>query len=114
MTAITTSQVLSRPLAGIAPVPITPTASDTVPAALFGPTGLTGRLITTGTACTMTLTDPGKTPLGNAGVAGTVVGPATGVREFFIPVAAVDPVAQVATLAFSGALTGVTYELYKA
>jgi hypothetical protein len=114
MSVITTSQVLSRSPAGVAPVPITPQATDTIPANLFGPTGLTGRLITTGTACTVTVTDPGKTPLNNAGVSGTVVGPATGVREFFIPTAAIDPGPQQATLGFSGALTGVSYELYKA
>lgn len=114
MTAIITTQVLSRSLAGVAPVPITPTASDTIPAALFGPTGLTMRLITTGTTTTLTLTDPGKTGLGNLGTAGTVIAPATGVREIFIPTAAIDPVTQVATLGFSGALTGVSYELWKA
>lgn len=114
MAVITSNQVLSRPLAGVAPVPITPTASDTIPAALFGPAGLTMRLITTGTTTTLTLTDPNRTPLGNLGTPGTVVAPATGVREISIPTAAIDPATQVATLGFSGALTGVTYELYKA
>lgn len=114
MAVITSNQVLSRSLAGVAPVPITPSASDTIPAALFGPTGLTLRLITTGTTTTLTLTDPGKTGLGNLGTSGAVVAPATGVREISIPTAAIDPVSQVATLGFSGALTGVSYELWRA
>lgn len=114
MTAITSGQVISRTTAGVTPVPITPAASDTVPAALFGPTGLTMRLITTGTSTTLTVGDPTKTALGNPGTPTGVVAAATGVQEIFIPTAAIDPVTQVATLNFSGARTGVSYELSRA
>lgn len=113
MAVITSNQVLSRSPAGVAPVPITPAASDTIPAALFGPGGLTMRLITTGTTTTLTVSDPGRTALGNAGTPTGVVAPATGSREIFISRDAIDQATQVATLGFSGAMTGVTYELWR-
>jgi hypothetical protein len=40
--------------------------------------------------------------------------PATGTRQWLIPLAAVNPATGVATVTFSGALTGVTYELWRA
>lgn len=112
MTAVTTQ---SRSQAGTTPVPITPTASDTIAAGQFGPAGVSMRLITTGTTTTLTVADPTTTGLGNPGTVTGVVMPATGVREIFIPLAAINQAASPpsASLAFTGALTGVTYELYR-
>lgn len=93
-----------------APVPITPSASETITESSFGPTGVLIRVITTGTATTVTVTDPGVTPSNNPGTATGQVMPATGTREFFIPRSALNS-SGVATVTFSGALTGVTYEL---
>lgn len=95
-----------------APVPITPTASDTIPAASFGPNGVLMRVITTGTTTNVTVLDPGFSPMSNAGTAFLQAMPATGVRNILIPNAAVNS-SGVATVTFSGALTGITYELYR-
>ncbi len=103
------SQALSR--TATTPVPLTPAASDTIAESSFGPTGLLARVITTGTATDVTVVDPGKTPVGNSGTAVAQSMPATGSREIFIPKAAVDPTTGLATITFSGARTGVTYEL---
>lgn len=101
-------------VAGTTPAALTPAATDTISEAQFGPNGLYARVITTGTATTVATVDPGKTSLGNAGTSSSVTCPATGVRMIFVPRAAVDPATGNATLTFSGALTGVTYELYRA
>ncbi len=69
------------------------------------------RVITTGTATNVVVRDPGFTPSGNAGGPPTLAAPATGVRETLIPLSAINPSTGVATVTFSGALTGVTYEL---
>lgn len=99
--------------AGTTPTPLTPSASETIAAASFGPNGVIARVITTGTATTVSVQDPGTTDLGNAGTVAGVVCPATGARMISIPVAAISPASSVATVLFSGALTGVTYELYR-
>jgi len=113
MTLVNAS-VVSRTAAGATPIPITPTASDTIGAAFAGPNGWTMRLITTGTTTTYTPTDPNITTLGSPGTPAGVVMPATGVREIVIPLSAINLNTQLATLNFTGALTGVTYELYRA
>lgn len=113
MTLVNAS-VVSRSQAGATPIPITPTATDTVGAAFAGPNGWTMRINTTGTATTYTPTDPGTTALGSPGTAAGVVCPATGNREVVVPISAINQGSQLATLNFSGALTGVTYELYRA
>jgi hypothetical protein len=95
-----------------APVPITPTASDTVPAGSFGPNGVLMRVITTGTTTNVTVLDPGFSPMSNAGTAFVQAMPATGVRNILIPAGAINS-SGVATVTFSGALTGITYELYR-
>lgn len=97
-----------------AAVAITPTASDTIPESSFGLAGVNIRVITTGTATTVTVLDPGFTPSSNPGTAAPQVMPATGVRRWLIPRSAVNPNTGVATVTFSGALTGVTYELDRA
>ncbi|WP_435233366.1 hypothetical protein [Micromonospora aurantiaca (nom. illeg.)] len=99
---------------GTTPAPITPTASDTIAASSFGVNGVYLRVITTGTATNVSVADPGVTPSGNPGTVTAVAAPATGVRMILIPLSAVNPATGVATVTFSGALTGVTYELYRA
>lgn len=98
---------------GTTPSAITPTASDTIPASSFGPNGVFLRVITTGTATNVAVLDPGFSPLSNPGTVTAVAAPATGVRMILVPRGAVDGTG-VATVTFSGALTGVTYELYTA
>ncbi len=109
--------VVSTPLptgALTTPVPITPTASDTIADASFGPNGCLLRVITTGTATNVSILDPGVTPgLGNPGTVPALAAPSTGSRMLPIPRGAVNPVTGLATVTFSGALTGVTYELYR-
>lgn len=99
---------------GTTPAPLTPAASDTIAAGSFGPAGLNARVITTGTATDVAVLDPNLTAQGNAGTVVPVSAPATGIRMVFIPVSAINPATGVATVTFSGARTGVTYELYRA
>lgn len=110
MAAVTTQSVVKT---GTTPSPITPAASDTIAAGQFGPNGVYARVITTGTATDVTINDPGLTASGNAGTLVPVSCPATGVRMILIPVAAIDQATGNATVNFSGARTGVTYELYR-
>jgi hypothetical protein len=110
MAAVTSQSIVA---AGTTPTPITPTASDTIAAGQFGPNGCIARVITTGTATNVSVLDPNNTVQGNPGTVTPVAAPATGVRMVYIPASAISPSAQVATVTFSGALTGVTYELYR-
>lgn len=96
---------------GTTPAPLTPAASDTFSAACFGRQGMVMRVITTGTATDVAVLDPGRTPIGNAGTVAPVSCPSTGVRKILVPTSAVDPATGVATVTFSGARTGVTYEI---
>lgn len=98
---------------GTTPAPITPTASDTFPAGSFGPNGVYLRVITTGTATNVSVLDPGFTASSNPGTVTAVAAPATGVRMVLVPRSAINS-SGVATVTFSGALTGVTYEIYTA
>lgn len=111
MAAVTAQSASNGALA--TPTPITPSASDTVLRSQFGPTGLHVRVKTTGTATTLTVTDPTTTGLGNAGTVPSLTCPSTGERVTFIPLAAINSASDVATLNFSGALTGVSYELWR-
>lgn len=95
------------------PVPITPTASDTIARGSFGPNGCLMRVITTGTATNVSIVDPNLTAMGNAGTSASLAAPATGARMLPIPISAIAPATDLATVTFSGALTGVTYELYR-
>jgi hypothetical protein len=100
--------------AAAAPVPLTPAASDTIAESSFGPVGVLIRVITTGTATDVAVLDPGVTPgYGNPGTVTAQTMPATGTREWLIPRAAINGSTNVATITFSGARTGVTYELKK-
>lgn len=99
--------------AGITPAQLTPQTTDTINEAQFGPFGLMARIVTTGTATNVTVSDPTLTGLNNVGTPAVLAAPATGVRALFIPRAAINPATGVATLNFSS-VTGVTYELYRA
>jgi hypothetical protein len=99
---------------GTTPAPFTPTSSDTVSGNDIIPTGgAVLRVVTTGTATNVAVLDPNVTALGNPGTVTAVACPATGVRYILIPPSAVNPSTNVATVTFSGALTGVTYDLIK-
>jgi hypothetical protein len=108
--ALQVSQTLTTTAA--AAVPLTPSASETIAASSAGSQGVNIRVITTGTATTVTVLDPNSTTQGNPGSPTGQVMPATGVRRWLIPLAAFT--GGVATVTFSGALTGVTYELDRA
>ena len=110
MAAVTTQSVVTT---GTTPSAITPAASDTIAVGQFGANGVVARVITTGTATDVSVSDPGLTPSGNAGTVVPVSCPATGIRMIYIPRSAVVPATGLATISFSGARTGVTYELYR-
>jgi hypothetical protein len=110
MTAVATQSIVTT---GTTPAPITPTASDTIASAQFGPNGVAMRVITTGTSTNVAVQDPNLTASGNPGTVTPVAAPSTGVRMILIPRSAINASSDVATVTFSGALTGVTYELYK-
>lgn len=97
--------------AATAPSALTPAASDTIAEGSFGPVGLLIRVITTGTATDVAVLDPGVTASNNPGTVTAQTMPATGVREWLIPRSAINGNTGVATVTFSGARTGVTYEL---
>jgi hypothetical protein len=99
---------------GTTPAALTPSASETIAAASFGVAGVYMRVITTGTATNVAVLDPNFTPQSNPGTVTPVAAPATGVRMILIPRSAINSATNVATVTFSGALTGVTYELYAA
>lgn len=94
------------------PSAITPTASETFAAACFGQQGMALRVITTGTLTNVSVLDPGVTPSGNPGTVSSLASPATGARMLLVPRSAISASTGVATVTFSGALTGVTYEIY--
>lgn len=98
---------------GTTPTAYTPAASDTIAGATAGPNGWFLRVITTGTATNVSILDPGYSAISNPGTVTPIAAPSTGVRMVLIPRGAVDATG-VATVTFSGALTGVTCELYTA
>lgn len=110
MAAVTSQSIVTT---GTTPVPITPTASDTIASGNFGVAGCAMRVITTGTSSNVAVLDPGVTAQGNPGTVTAVAAPATGVRMILIPLSAINNATGNATVTFSGALTGVTYELYR-
>lgn len=98
---------------GTTPAPITPTASDTIPGSTAGPNGWFLRVITTGTSSNISILDPGTTGISNPGTVTPLAAPATGVRMLLVPRGAINA-SGVVTITASGALTGMTYELYTA
>lgn len=111
MAVVTTQSISNGALT--TPSPVTPGATDTIARGQFGANGVLVRIITTGTATTLTVSDPTTTGLGNVGTLASQVAPATGVRMAYIPITAISPSADTATLNYSGALTGVTCEYYR-
>jgi hypothetical protein len=97
---------------GTTPVPITPTASDTIPGSTAGPNGWFMRVITTGTASNVSVLDPNFTASSNPGTVTPLAAPATGVRMLLIPKSAINS-SDVATVT-SSSQAGMTYELYTA
>lgn len=67
-------------------------------------------LKTTGTATTVTFTDPGLTPSGSVATNPAVVMAATEERYIYVQATLANPATGNITAAFSGALTGVTAE----
>lgn len=111
MTAQVTQSVSNGALT--TPIPLTPAAADTIHRSQFGSTGVLIRIITTGTLTTLTVSDPTTTDLGNVGTLASQTTSATGSAMAFIPLLAINPANDLATLNFSGARTGVTYEAYR-
>lgn len=109
------SQTVAGPGSGAltTPTALTPAATDTIDASSFGPNGLMMLVVTTGTSTNVTVLDPNVDALGYAGTVPTLTGTATGHRALFIPLAAINPSTRLATVTFSGALTGVTYYLFR-
>jgi len=99
--------------AGTTPAVITPTASDTISVSDLTNRGVILRVITTGTATNVQVVDPTLTDLGNAYNPTPVACPATGVRMIYVSPLAVNQATGLATVTFSGALTGVTVEAYR-
>jgi hypothetical protein len=111
MAAVTTQSLSSAALT--TPTPITPSASDTINESQLGVTGAILRVITTGTATNVSIVDANLSRLGNVGTSASLAAPATGSRMLLIPRAALNDATGNVTVTFSGALTGVTYELYR-
>ena len=110
------TQSVNVPSAGTltTPTALTPAATDTISQDSFGPNGLIMLVITTGTSTNVTVLDPGTTPgMGYAGTVPSLTGTATGHRALYIPRGAIAPSTGLASVTFSGALTGVTYYLFK-
>jgi hypothetical protein len=100
--------------AGTAVTATTPTASDTIAIAVLGDAGCNLRVQTTGTSTNLTISDAGSTPAGNTTTASAVTMSATQIKVIYISPKRADLSTGLVTLTASGALTGVTYELYPA
>jgi hypothetical protein len=95
------------------PNPLTPAATDTFAEGSFGPQGLHLLVLTTGTLTNLGVLDPSLSDLGYAGTVPSLAGTATGHRMIFVPRSAINPATGLASVTFSGALTGVTYYALK-
>lgn len=104
--------VTAGPPANTTPAVLTPTASDTIARSQFGPNGCVLRVITAGTISNISILDPGTTPSSNPGTVTALAAPATGVRMLPIPLSAINPATDLATVT-SSSQTGLTYELYR-
>lgn len=111
MAALTAVSVTT---AGAAPTATAVAASDTIAAGQFGPNGVHLRVMNAGgTVDNVTVSDPTVTDLGNAGTPAAVTVPiTTGVRTIYIPLAAINPSTQMATVNHSFT-TSVTCEVYR-
>ena len=110
------TQSIATPASGVltTPTPLTPAATDTFAETSFGPNGITLLVLTTGTLTNLTVLDPGVTPQGYAGTVPSLAGTATGHRVLTVPRTAINPATNLASVTFSGALTGVTYYAFRA
>lgn len=93
-------------------------ASDTIAVSVMGPRGATLELINAGAGTdTITLSDSGRTPAGNAlnlspgGVVSTTLANSGASKVFDISVEQADPTTGLVTITHSQP-TGVTYKLY--
>lgn len=111
MAALTSVSITST---GGTPTPVAVSASDTIAAGQFGPTGCILRVINAGgTPDLVGVTDPNLTVIGGIGAVPTVSVPATtGIRMILIPAAAVNQATQQATVTHTFTTT-VTCELYR-
>jgi hypothetical protein len=101
--------------AGNTPAPVAVASADTIAASQFGSNGCVMRVINAGgSPDNVTVTDPNLSALGNSVTAPTAVSvPATtGIRMIFIPLAAINPATQLATVNHSFTTT-VTCEVYR-
>jgi hypothetical protein len=92
----------------------TPTATDTIAASLLGDQGGQLRIQTTGTGFTVTISDSGSTPAGNATTPTSITMAATQIRYVYISPKRADPLTGLISLAGTGPFTGATYELIPA
>ncbi len=94
----------------------TPSATDTIALSVLGEAGCNLRVQTTGTLTNLTISDAGSTPAGNALSPATtaVTLSATQIKTIYISPKRADLATGLVTITASGALTGVTYELYSA
>lgn len=98
--------------AGQTVTPASVTASDTISGDQMGPNGCIHEVITVGTGCNVSISDPGSTSMGNAGTVTPVAVGTNTRKKFFIPRSAINPATGVATVAYS-ATTAITSETYR-
>jgi hypothetical protein len=98
---------------GVTVTPNTATASDTISQTQLGTSGVNLIAHTTGTICTITISDSGATPASNPATVTGVATPATGVKAFYISPSQVNLGTGVVTITASPT-TGLTYEVYPA
>lgn len=112
MAALTSQSIV---LAGVTPSAAAASASDTIARGQFGPAGVYLRVMNAGgSPDTVTITDPTTTGIGSAATSPTVSVPATtGIRMIFVPIAAINPSTDNATITHSFT-TSVTVEVYRA
>jgi hypothetical protein len=100
-------------LALVTPTSNSVTVSDTISGNDIIPTGgCLLRITTSGTVINVSVLDPNSTVQGNPGTVSALVMPSSGSRYLLVPVAAVNPSTNVATVTFS-TTTGGTYEVIK-
>ena len=104
---------LAVTLAGVTPAPVAVSASDTIAATQFGPTGVHVRVINGGASPdTVTITDPNLTVMGDAATNPTVSVANATTKVIAIPLSAINAGTGVATIAHSF-ITSVTCEVWK-
>jgi hypothetical protein len=111
MAALSSQSVVS---AGTTPSAAAVGATDTIARAQFGPNGCLMRVVNAGgSPDNVSVADPGATPSNNPGTVTAVAVPATtGVRMIYIPLSAISPSTDQATVTHSFQ-TSVTCELYR-